>query len=76
METIPKAPTLLEWSRMTPRSRLIFDKSNSVHSRIEEWKNHSHPLKILVALGNSQNKLSHPCRKKDHCQIESPQVKR
>ena len=28
--------------RMTPRSQLIFDKSNSVRSRTEECKNHSH----------------------------------
>jgi hypothetical protein len=31
---------------MTPRSQLIFDKSDSVHSRIEECKNHSHTLKL------------------------------
>ena len=33
-------------SRMTPRSQLIFDKSDSVRSRTEECKNHSHTLKL------------------------------
>jgi hypothetical protein len=33
-------------SRMTPRSQLIFDKSDSVCSRTEECKNHSHTLKL------------------------------
>jgi hypothetical protein len=33
-------------SRMTPRSQLIFDKSDSVRSRTEECKNHSHMLKM------------------------------
>jgi len=31
---------------MTPRSQLIFDKSDSIHSRTEEYKNHSHMLKL------------------------------
>jgi hypothetical protein len=31
---------------MTPRSQLIFDKSDSVRSRTEEGKNHSHTLKL------------------------------
>jgi hypothetical protein len=31
---------------MTPRSQLIFDKSDSVRSRTEECKNHSHTLKL------------------------------
>jgi hypothetical protein len=31
---------------------------------------------ILETLENSQNKMPHPYRKKDHCQIQSPQVKR
>jgi hypothetical protein len=31
---------------MMPRSQLIFDKSNSVRSRTEEYKNHSHTLKL------------------------------
>jgi hypothetical protein len=46
LETCLKAPTLLKWSRMTPWSQLIFDKSNSVRSRTEEYKNHSHTLKL------------------------------
>jgi len=49
METCPKAPTILEWSRMTPRSQLIFDKSNLVRSRTEECKNHSHTLKLKIS---------------------------
>jgi hypothetical protein len=32
--------------RMMPRRQLIFDKSDSVRSRTEEWKNHSHTLKL------------------------------
>jgi hypothetical protein len=31
---------------MTPRSQLIFDKSDLVRSRTEECKNHSHTLKL------------------------------
>jgi len=31
---------------MTPRSQLIFDESDSVRSRTEEFKNHSHTLKL------------------------------
>ena len=46
MKTCPKALTLLEWNRMTPRSQLIFDKLDSVRSRTEECKNHSHTLKL------------------------------
>jgi co-chaperonin GroES (HSP10) len=33
-------------SRMTQQSQLIFDKSDSVCSRTEEYKNHSHTLKL------------------------------
>jgi hypothetical protein len=36
-------------SRMTPRSQLIFDKSNSIRSRTEECKNHSHTLKLKIS---------------------------
>jgi len=31
---------------MTPRSQLIFDKSDSVRLRTAECKNHSHTLKL------------------------------
>jgi hypothetical protein len=31
---------------MTPQSQLIFNKSDSVRSRTEEYKNHSHTLKL------------------------------
>jgi len=40
------------------------------------WKLYCSPLKILVELGDSQNKLPYPCRKKNPCQIGSSQVKR
>ena len=42
MKICPKVPTLLEWSRMTPQSQLIFNKSDSVRSRTEEYKNLLH----------------------------------
>jgi len=45
MKTCSKAPILLEWNRMTPRSQLIFDKL-AVCYRTEECKNHSHLLKL------------------------------
>jgi hypothetical protein len=31
---------------MTPRSQLILDKSDSIRSRTEECKNHSHMLEL------------------------------
>jgi hypothetical protein len=46
MKIYLKAPTLLEWSKMMSRSQLIFDKSNSVRSITEVYKNHSHTLKL------------------------------
>jgi hypothetical protein len=46
MKTCPKAPNTIGLSRMTPQNQLIFDKSNSVRSRTEECKNHSHTLKL------------------------------
>lgn len=46
MKIYSKVPTLLEWSWIMPRSQLIFDKSDSVYSRIEECKNHPHTLKL------------------------------
>jgi hypothetical protein len=49
METCPKTTIRLEWSRMTPRSQLIFDKSNLIRSRTEECKNHSHTLKLKIS---------------------------
>jgi hypothetical protein len=33
-------------SRMTPRSQLIFNKSDSIRSRTKECKNHSHALNL------------------------------
>jgi hypothetical protein len=63
METCPKAPTLLEGSRMTQRSQLIFDKSYS-RSRTEEYKNHSHMLKLkyseVIFINGCQN-LGYMC---------------
>jgi hypothetical protein len=32
----------VKWSRMTSCSQLIFDKLDSIHSRTEKYKNHSH----------------------------------
>jgi hypothetical protein len=46
MKICPTAPTLLEGSRMMPRSQLIFDKSDLVCCRTEECKKHSHTLKL------------------------------
>jgi len=48
MKTCLKAPTLFKWSRMTPWSQLIFDKSDLVHSRAEECKNHSYKKKNIM----------------------------
>jgi hypothetical protein len=31
---------------MTPQNQLIFDKSDSVRSQTEEYKDHSHTLKL------------------------------
>jgi hypothetical protein len=46
-------------SRMTPQNQLIFDKSDSVRSRTEECKNHSHTLKLkhseVIFINGSQN---------------------
>ena len=39
---LPQGTSTIGRSRMTPRSQLIFDKSDSVRSRTEECKNHSH----------------------------------
>ena len=44
---LPQGTNSIGLSRMTPRSQLIFfDKSDSVCSRTEERKNHSHMLKL------------------------------
>ena len=43
---LPQGTNTIGLSRMTPRSQLIFDKSDSVRSRIEECKNHFHTLKL------------------------------
>jgi hypothetical protein len=48
MKTYPKAWLLLEWSRMMSWSQLIFDKSDSVHSRTKKYKNLSHILNWKV----------------------------
>ena len=45
-ENLPQGTTQLEWSRMMPQSQLIFDKSDSFRLRTEEYKNHSHTLKL------------------------------
>jgi len=46
---LPQGTNTIGLSRMTPWSQLIFDKSNSVHSRTEECKNHSHMLKLKIS---------------------------
>jgi hypothetical protein len=43
---LPQGTNTIGLRRMTPRSQLIFDKSDSVRSRTEECKNHSHTLKL------------------------------
>jgi hypothetical protein len=43
---LPQGTNTIGLSRMTPWSQLIFDKSDSVRSRTEECKNHSHTLKL------------------------------
>jgi len=43
---LPQGTNTIGLSIMTPRSQLIFDKSDSVRSRTEERKNHSHMLKL------------------------------
>jgi hypothetical protein len=43
---LPQGTNTIGLSRMTPRSQLIFDKSDSVRSRTEECKNHSYTLKL------------------------------
>jgi hypothetical protein len=45
-ENLPRGTNTIGKSKMTPRSQLIFDKSNSVSSRTEECRNHSHTLKL------------------------------
>lgn len=43
---LPQGTNTIGISKMTPRNQLIFDKSDSVHSRTEECKNHTHTLKL------------------------------
>jgi hypothetical protein len=43
---LPQGTNTIGLSRMMPRNQLIFDKSDSVRSRTEECKNHSHTLKL------------------------------
>ena len=43
---LPQGTNTSGMSRMTPQSQLIYDKSDSVRSRTEERKNHSHMLKL------------------------------
>jgi len=48
-QNLPQGTNTIGLSRMTTRSQLIFDKSDSVHSRTEECKNHSHMLKLKTS---------------------------
>jgi len=43
---LPQGTNTIGLRRMTPQSQLIFNKSDSVRSRTEECKNHSHTLKL------------------------------
>jgi hypothetical protein len=43
---LPQSTNTIGMSKMMPQSQLIFDKSDSAHSRTEECKNHSHTLKL------------------------------
>jgi hypothetical protein len=43
---LPQGTNTIGLSRMMPRSQLIFDKPDSLRSRTEEFKNHSHTLKL------------------------------
>jgi len=45
-ENLPQGTNTIGLSRIMPQSQFIFDKSDSVRSRIEECKNHSHMLKL------------------------------
>ena len=42
---------------MMPRNQLIFDKSNSIRSRTEERKNHSHIVHVILLHSNSVGAL-------------------
>ena len=50
-------------ARMNKESLLEKD-SDTFMNPCHTWKLCCSPLKILVALGDFQNKLSHPCRKR------------
>jgi hypothetical protein len=54
-------------SRMMPRSQLIFDKSDSIRSRTEECKNHSHTLKLK----NSEVIIIKSCRNFGYMSLNS-----
>jgi hypothetical protein len=43
---LPQDTNTIGLSRMRPRSQLIFHKSDSVRLRTQEYKNHSHTLKL------------------------------
>jgi hypothetical protein len=43
---LPQVTNTTGLSRMTPWIQLIFDKLDSVRSRTEKYKNHSHTLKL------------------------------
>ena len=63
-ENLPQGTNTIGMSRMTPRNQLIFDKSDSVRSRIEECNNHSHTLKLKkseVKFINGWQNLGYMC---------------
>jgi hypothetical protein len=56
---LPLGTNTTGMSRMTPQNQLIFNKSDSVRSRTEECKNHSHTLKLkhseVILINRCQN---------------------
>jgi hypothetical protein len=66
-ENLPQGTNAIGMSRMTSRSQLIFDKSDSVRSRTEECKNHSHALKLK----NSEVIIIQGCRNLGYMSLNS-----
>jgi hypothetical protein len=56
---LPQGTNTIGMSRMTPRTQLIFYKSDSIRSRTEECKNHFHTLKLenseVISIKGCQN---------------------
>jgi hypothetical protein len=75
-ENLPQGTNTIGLSKMTPRSKLIFDKLDSVRSRTKKCKNHSHTLKlknsevILLKAHTSRLTFLRFLRNWNHRQIE------